>query len=682
MATQPTTTRSIFDDWASHLQQIGVGLLAVGGGFALLCLVIGYYQDWAYLPLFTWGMVTAAVVVAAGLFCVLPDLQGSLSRGEALRAAVLGVLSGVGLAAAVAGLLLPFVQYREQLGGDLQTWRANSKYLAVCAGAFVGGLVLMFAGLSLGRSYERTVPALRRLMYGYNAVFSTLLLAAILGILNVLVYSPVWPFKYLNGQPIDWTAGSVYSLKPDNKELLKQLKEPVQIYVIMPTRDPAYQDALTLVRNCRDVNPQISWETLSPQLSDDKIKQLSKRYQLQNPQGLVVVAGVEPDTRARLIPERELLNVYTDQFGRPVADENGDPKYYFTGENALMKTLQQLVFNAKPVKVYFTQGNGELTLGRAPDPELSIGLLQRNLDNTAFVVAPLPFGKADAPKGVPEDANIVVVAGPTQQLSADATSALRDFVDKRSGKLLVLLGPNDPEPRGGMKQTGLEDLLRNYQVEVGNDRVLYAEPSFTDGRIRSAPELLRVQASYDSTNPVAKTFRDEHREFIFDQARTVGKLSEPSAAGPLTVDELIVTNPEYLPWADRTLTEDTGRLAAALRANNQLYKSVAPAKPLPLAVAVSDGKTPHIVAVGCSAFASDAWIGASTLGMNNFRLFRALLSWLVDRPELKIQIDDKPPTYALSLTSDRRWLLQMVPGLLMMLGVVTLGGAVWVVRRR
>jgi hypothetical protein len=699
MATQPTnsspspstgsTVPTGLDAWVPYLEQIGYGALAVGIGLAVLCLVIGYRDSWAHPPLLTWGLATSLVFIGAGLYCAIPDLNNNLSRGEALRAAILFVLSVGGFVSAVAGLLLPFVQYREYLGGDLKSWREHGDILALCIGAFVGGMVLMFLGLSLGRSYERTIPALRRLLYGYNAVFSTLLLIVILGIVNILAYSPVWPFSLLNGQPIDWTTGHIYSLKDDSKKILGMLKEPTKVYLIMSTRSMAYEESVGLVKNSREVRPDLfSWETLSPQISDDKIKQLQEKYQLEKTPGMLVVVGVEPETRHRFIPVTELMKPYTDRMGMEVADEGGNPKLYFTGEIALMKTLQQLAFNTKPIVVYFTQGNGELDFNGNRRRDLSLRELISSLDRSTFTLKPLPYDQAAAAAGIPADADIVVVAGPREPLSPAAIQGLRDYADKRTGKLLVLLGATAPDPKGNMRSTGLEAMLRDYQVDVGDSWVFYAVPPIlmtSEGRLPFTPETLHVRVKPDSTSKIAGVFRDEDRMFVFPFARPVGKLNEaapPPGGSVNTVDELVETIPRYRPWLQKQWTGDIGRIASALETNDSLFQQLGATKPVSLAVTVANGDKPRMVVVGNTTWVSDVMAELGPLRDNNLQLFRAFLSWLVDRPDLVVAIDDKPPTYALTIPEDRVIQLYLLPGFLMILGVLTLGGGVWIVRRR
>ena len=64
----------------------------------------------------------------------------------------------------------------------LEAWQgATWWHLWVCLLALFGGLALMFVSLLPARAVERTDPALRRLLYGYNAVLSGLLMLAIGG---------------------------------------------------------------------------------------------------------------------------------------------------------------------------------------------------------------------------------------------------------------------------------------------------------------------------------------------------------------------------------------------------------------------------------------------------------------------------------------------------------------------
>src|SRR5205085_2492238 len=88
--------------------------------------------------------------------------------------------------------------------------------------ALLGGLALMFVSVQLGRAEERSNPMLRRLVYGYNAVLTGVLVLAILVVANVLV-------SVHFSTPYDWTSQSIYSLSSRSENLLENLQKPTKV---------------------------------------------------------------------------------------------------------------------------------------------------------------------------------------------------------------------------------------------------------------------------------------------------------------------------------------------------------------------------------------------------------------------------------------------------------------------
>src|SRR5437016_1615477 len=95
--------------------------------------------------------------------------------------------------------------WRGTLFGGLDAWQGTNWWqLWVCLLTMFGGLAIMFVSLMPLRSVERSNAALRRLLYGYNAVLTGLLLLAILLVGNVLIYNYVTP-------SFDWTQSGIYT---------------------------------------------------------------------------------------------------------------------------------------------------------------------------------------------------------------------------------------------------------------------------------------------------------------------------------------------------------------------------------------------------------------------------------------------------------------------------------------
>src|SRR5262245_20753945 len=122
---------------------------------------------------------------------------------------VLGLGTLAGLALLIVGFYLMY-QWSNIITGGLEEWRKEGWRMGLVVLAVFGGLAVMFVALSMARGTEHTQPWLRRLLYGYNAVLTSVLLLAILVALNVLAYVPFAPFSYVNAT-YDWTTGTFYS---------------------------------------------------------------------------------------------------------------------------------------------------------------------------------------------------------------------------------------------------------------------------------------------------------------------------------------------------------------------------------------------------------------------------------------------------------------------------------------
>jgi len=108
-------------------------------------------------------------------------------------------------------------------------------------------------------------------------------------------------------------------------------------------------------------------------------------------------------------------------------------------QKALLKAMKD------PRTAYLTVGHGEINEGSSTAEGRSGKLLRRLLEGQNYSVKDLgmPQGLAT---DVPEDANVVIVFGPTQAFTPEEVASL-DRYAKRGGKLLIAL---DPEGKGDM----------------------------------------------------------------------------------------------------------------------------------------------------------------------------------------------------------------------------------------
>jgi hypothetical protein len=280
-----------------------------------------------------------------------------------------------------------------------------------------------------------------------------------------------------------------------------------------------------------------------------------------------------------------------------------------------------------------------------------------------------------------EEADIVVVARPTEVFAPKALDALRKYVKpigtSKKGKLIVLL---DTEVRSSkMLQTGLEGLLREFNVEVSDKRLLSES---------SRPEMVLVAS--DRGSPLGGILRVI---LGFRNARRVDA-SRADAQG-VKVEKLLVTT-DFPVWEDSNLTASASDLLAKyLRTELPEDQKLR----VPVAVAVSESNTrpdlppghvpvdkgvPRMIVFGDSSWLANEMIARE--GSGGADLFANCIAWLRGKAVLgRSDIEDKERnlfTLKDKTTSEDVSRLTWLPLTLILISVLGLGGGIWVARRR
>jgi ABC-type uncharacterized transport system involved in gliding motility auxiliary subunit len=249
-----------------------------------------------------------------------------------------------------------------------------------------------------------------------SAVLTTLIVVGLFLLLNLL------GTRY--NQRLDLTENQVFTLAPQTLQLVNGLNQPVKVWIFEPTPNPQDRE---LLESYRRQNPQFSYQYVDPQAQPG----LVEKFGVQQPGEVFLEKG---DRRQRIVTLSEAERLT---------------------EQRLTNSLVQITSD-RPIKVYFLQGHGERSLqaGQGSITQASDGLTQE-----AFTPEPLNLAQADK---VPDDATVLVLAGPQRKLLEQEVTALRDF-SKRKGGLFVMVDPQtDP---------GLDEVLKDWGVTFG-DRVI------------------------------------------------------------------------------------------------------------------------------------------------------------------------------------------------------------------
>jgi ABC-type uncharacterized transport system involved in gliding motility auxiliary subunit len=430
---------------------------------------------------------------------------------------------------------------------------------------FVLGIVLigLWAVLSLDQLRDRlsSGEARRAGKYGTSAVISTLASLAIVA--SVAFLTTRYTYR------VDASEAGLHSLSDQTLGVLAALEQDVEVVAFYaPLETPKVREVL------------------------DRYGYASERFSVQ-----YADPNARPDLVERFGIDATKLNegVVRVAIGAESVDVADPTEQNLT--NALVKLTR-----TGEKKVYFLEGHGERPIaGEQGIDAAGFSGAADALRNENYQVESLLL----AARGeVPDDADVVVSAGPTRPFLPAETRALEVYLE-RGGAVLVMLDPR--------ANTDLYDELEAWGVAVGED-VIVDRVQGLFGRATTP-----FAAEYGA-HPITEGIREVT---MFHMARSV----KPLPAGSFV--EIVRTSEESWGETDLDLFFSEGRA--------ELSEGDLPG-PVPLALAgtptvgsaggqegESDAAEPRLVVFGDSDFASNQLISA---GLNS-DLFVNSVNWLL-----------------------------------------------------
>lgn len=465
---------------------------------------------------------------------------------------------------------------------------------------------------------------------GRGARYGTMSIVSVVVFVGILV-----AINYLStrqNKRWDLTANQVYSLSDQTIKILRDLKEPVQVTVFERNdRQDVHKDRLD------------EYGYYSTQLKTEYI---------------------DPDrepTRAGAAKVETLPTILFEYQGRTERVTSSNEQDL---TNALIKVL-----TGASRKVYFTQGHGEKDFASTDRGGYSTLVEQLKQDN--FSVEQLVLIQQ---KTIPDDATIVVIAGPTTDFFPPEIEALNAYVAK-GGKVMVMLDPLLKGPA----QPLLAQFLTDWGITAGNDVVLDASGM---GQMLGTDASVPVAAQYPS-HAITEGFRVIT---AYPMARSITPISGGSNSH--IAQPLVMTSQQS--WSEADLASlSSGKAQVefnadkgdkqgpiALGAAVSAPATVRPPAPSGNASPASPDteRTPEtrIVAIGDSDFASNMAIGIS----GNRDFFMNSMNWLSQQENLIAVRPRQPEDRRLTLTADQQnrimiLSLFIIPGLVFATGVYT-----------
>lgn len=324
---------------------------------------------------------------------------------------------------------------------------------------------------------------------------STNALVATLAVLVILVLVNFLSTRYQ--VRTDLTETQLFTLSPQSQQLVRNLKQPVKIWVFDVTQNSQDKE---LLQNYRRQSNKFQFEYVDPQgrpgiAEKFAVKEYGEVY-------------VESENKRQLV---QTVNV----------NER-------LSEIQLTNKLQQIISD-RTAKVYFLQGHGEhpITSGEGAISQAIKALTDKNYNSSALNLA--------ENAKVPDDANVVVIAGAKRGLFDGEVKALQDYLN-RGGNVLLMIDPST--------NPNLNSLLQEWGVRLDD---------------RLAVDVSRSSVNLGPAAPIVTDYGQHPITQDFGNGTSFYRLARPLEITPVSGVQstpLLKTKPYPDSWAESDLKDE------------------------------------------------------------------------------------------------------------------------------
>jgi ABC-type uncharacterized transport system involved in gliding motility auxiliary subunit len=492
-----------------------------------------------------------------------------------------------------------------------------NSWTLVAVALLVIGLLLLVASIAAGDFgvFKLGFWQKRSTQAGTNAAVSVLSVLVIMGIVNFI------GARY--DSRIDLTDGQLLTLSPASQEVVRNLESPTKVLIFSSNANLSDQQ---LLDNYRRYNSELTYEYIDPFAEPQRAQALGVQAEGE--------VYVQADSAREAPPD-----MAESEAARPVLVQTVDLQERLS-ERQLTNKLAQLS-QGETAAVYFLQGHDEYAIdGSTP------GLFEAatRLGDENFAVAPLNLAETDR---VPDDADVIVVAGPQRELFDTEVIILQDYLDS-GGSLLILVDPR--------VSTGLEPLMSQWGVVP--EEAVVIDTSGGGQLVGLGPAA-----------PLVTDYGDHPITAAFGQGRSFFPV-----ARPLRIEE--IPNIEESPLLFTNQNSHTQVLADGDELT--VDPDQPPAGPFALGVALTGPDDARMVVIGNSSFATDGLFNQQLNG----DVFLNAVSWLskVESPTLEIrpkEVTDR----RLNMTVQQQIVLTVLALVVLPLAGLVGAGTLWLRRR-
>jgi ABC-type uncharacterized transport system involved in gliding motility auxiliary subunit len=483
----------------------------------------------------------------------------------------------------------------------------------IAIGLVAGGLFVIVAWLVLRwlNAPEASSPWWRQrsVQVSSNALLTTLAVVVILGGINFLVVRAP--------NQIDFTETKQFSLAPQTKQLVKELKQPVKVMVFSNQADPQQRSLLEQYR--RQNADRFSFEFIDPQAQPG----LAQKYKI-----------------------RTLGETILETGNRTKTIEGG------LTEPNLTPAIASLMRDRK-VNTYLIQGHGEAPINGA----------QGNLDEAVAELKKRDFNitvlNLLEQKQIPADANLLIIAGPKRPFLDPEVKLLEAYLSQGKSLMLML----DP----GI-EAGLDRLLKSWGITLDKRIVVDASGS---GQMMGLGPAIPLVLQYGD-HPITKDFAQGPSFYPLVQAITV----KPPSADYQSTD-ILATGAQS--WAEGDPNQEDLQFNAARDRQGPLTVGVAITHKLPTTTKSTEASpTAKMVVIGDSDFAT---AGPFSKGLNGDVFLNSVTWLGSGQDDASLSIRPKEQTDRRLELNPTNWRILILLGLFLPLGAFGTATYLWWKRR-
>ena len=474
---------------------------------------------------------------------------------------------------------------------------------------FYAGLALTLLMVFFNMHRIRESFKLRSTQYGSNTVVVLLLVLGILGVVNYLGKK--------HHKRFDLTTAQIFSLSDQSNKVVKGLKGAVKILYF--DKEPSSQ-LNDLMAEYKGIDPsKIDFKTIDPWKEPGQ----AKEYGITRPKETIVAYGQKKEKVENL--QEEAIT------------------------NAILKVTRE-----KNKVVYFLSGHNERDLSDGQDAK-GFAVAKKAMEAQNYEVKTLSL--AEKPS-IPEDAAVLVIAGPKVALLPTEAAAIDQYVDA-GGKVLLMVDP-DINP-------GMGEELKKWKIGLDDDIVVDASGM---GQLLGMGPAAPLVTQYE-THPITK---DLTRSMTyFPLARSVRLVEDPNSQFKSSL--LFKTSKDS--WGETNLKSGSAEFN-----EGKDIKGPVPLAAVSVKTITGDektkkyGKEARTVVIGDSDFASNQYFNHQ----RNGDLFLNTISWLAEDEDLISIRPKNQENRAIVLTRAGGTILFWLA--VVLLPASALFSGIWVWRRR